>query len=139
MERFLIAQENTYDEALAEIRNGQKVGHWMWFIFPQLRGLGESYESDYYGIANLEEAKAYLNHEILGNRLREITAELLSLNVEYIDEAFAYPDDLKLFSCMTLFYQAGNGEELFMRVLKRFYNGKQDINTLRLLKVEPNP
>lgn len=98
MERFLTAQENTYDEALAEIRNGQKVGHWMWFIFPQLRGLGESYESDYYGIANLEEAKTYLNHEILGNRLREITAELLSLNVEYIDEAFAYPDDLKLFS-----------------------------------------
>lgn len=134
MERFLIAQRDTYEEALAEIRSGQKTGHWMWFIFPQLRGLGVSDTSNYYGIANLDEAKAYLDHEALGGRLREITAELLSLETEYIDEVFAYPDDLKLFSCMTLFYQASQGEELFMRVLERFYGGEQDENTIRLLK-----
>lgn len=135
MDRFLTAQENIYETALAEIRRGQKTGHWMWFIFPQLRGLGESYESEYYGLVNLEEAQEYLNHEILGPRLREITTALLSLDTEYIDEIFTYPDDLKLFSCMTLFYQASR-EELFLRVLKRFYHGTQDQDTLNLLGID---
>ena len=135
MERFLTAQEDTYEEALAEIRTGRKTGHWMWFIFPQLKGLGTSEMSEYYGITNLAEAKAYLDHEILGQRLREATRAVLWLDIEVIDEFFGDPDCVKLFSCMTLFYQASEGEELFMRVLKRFYNGQQDRNTLRLLKV----
>lgn len=133
MERFLTAQDEIYEEALAEIRSGQKVGHWMWFIFPQLKGLGMSDEANYYGITDLKEAKGYLNNRVLGNRLKEITTELLSLDIDYIDEVFAYPDNLKLFSCMTLFHQANPNEKIFLQVLEKFYGGEQDVNTLRLL------
>lgn len=108
----------------------------MWFIFPQLRGLGTSEMAEYYGIIDLAEAKAYLKHEVLGNRLREITAALLYADIECLNEIFSYVDELKLFSCMTLFHRADPSEDLFMRVLKRFYRGEQDANTLHLLGIE---
>lgn len=137
LERFVAAQEDVYEDALNEIRGGHKYGHWMWYIFPQLVGLGTSDSAKLYGIKDLTEAKAYLDHEVLGNRLREITTELLYLNTEHIDEVFGYPDTLKLFSCMTLFHQALIDDDLFMQVLKRFYNGEQDPNTLRILGIKP--
>lgn len=98
--------------------------------------MGTSDSAKLYGIESLTEAQDYLAHEILGHRLRQITTELLYLETDYIEEVFAYPDDAKLFSCMTLFHQASPDEQLFLQVLKRFYSGKQDENTLRLLKVE---
>ncbi len=108
----------------------------MWFIFPQLKGLGTSETAEYYGITDLAEAKAYLKHDILGSRLREITEALLCSDIECLNEIFSYVDELKLFSCMTLFHQADPSEDLFMQVLKRFYHGEQDANTLHMLDVE---
>ena len=116
LERFVKAQDNTYDNALKEIQNGQKETHWMWFIFPQLVGLGYSYYANYYGISGLEEAQAYLKHE---------------LNVIDI---FGYPDCFKLQSSMTLFAVADPSTSVFQDVLEKFYEGKSDENTLNLLK-----
>ena len=133
VERFLSPQKTGYEEALAEIRRGQKTGHWMWFVFPQLRGLGSSTTAWYYGIENLEEARQYLAHPVLGQRLREITGALLTLEEDNPERIFGWPDCLKLRSSMTLFYRAG-GEDLFYRVLQRYYEGSEDTMTLRLLE-----
>lgn len=132
-ERFLSAQEHVYPYALAEIRAGQKETHWMWYIFPQLRGLGQSNEAWYYGIEDLEEAREYLEHPVLGQRLREISEALLELNETNPIPIFGWTDSLKLRSCMTLFALAGEGEELFVRVLDRFYHGQPDERTLAML------
>lgn len=134
LDRFLEAQKTLYDVALAEIKNGYKQEHWIWFIFPQLRGLGFSPEAEYYGITGLDEAKAYLKNPILRKRLIEATNAILNLNTDYSDDFLPHPDNLKLCSSMTLFSQAEPEEKLFKQVLDRFYSGKPDEKALQLLK-----
>lgn len=130
--KFLKAQEEAYPIALSEIKNGKKLSHWMWFIFPQVKGLGYSEMSMYYAIQNLDEAKEYLNNEILGSRLKEISTVLLELNETSAYNIFGSPDDLKLKSSMTLFDLAdGMEENLFHQVLKKFFDGERDEVTLK--------
>lgn len=133
LDRFLTAQERAYPQALAQIRAGRKTGHWMWYIFPQLRGLGYSDTAWFYGIENLAEAKSYLAHPVLGARLREISAELLKLPETDPARIFGWTDSLKLRSCMTLFAQADETEPVFNKVLDKFYEGQPDSLTLEKL------
>jgi len=125
VERFVKAQEESYGQALAEIKNGRKRSHWMWYVFPQLKGLGRSETARYYGIANRAEAEAYLAHPLLGSRLLEITGELLKLESRDAKEVFGRPDDVKLKSSMTLFYLV-DGNPIFKAVLDKFFGGEQD-------------
>ena len=134
MQRFIQAQENDYQTALAEVRVGYKCSHWMWYIFPQLKGLGFSSTAQYYGINGRVEAMAYLKHPILGARLREITSVLLILEGKSAVEIFGRTDAMKLRSCMTLFNAVDNGDELFQKVLDKYYNGQPDEKTLAMLK-----
>ena len=134
MQRFIQAQENDYQTALAEVRAGYKCSHWMWYIFPQLKGLGFSSTAQYYGINGREEAMAYLKHPVLGARLREITSVLLTLEGKSAVEIFGRTDAMKLRSCMTLFNAVANGDELFQNVLDKYYNGQADERTLAMLK-----
>lgn len=131
--RFLDAQEKTYNQALQEIKNGYKETHWIWFIFPQLLGLGESYAATYYGIKNLEEAEMYLDNDILRNRLIEITEALLNVNGLTIEQIVGYPDNLKIQSCMTLFNAVDPSFEVFKEVLDKYYDGLEDEATIRML------
>lgn len=129
LDRFIKAQERDYDIALKEIINGRKETHWMWYIFPQIIGLGKSAMSEYYAIKDLEEAREYLNDDILGKRLIEICIELLKLDTNNPIEIFGYIDSLKLNSCMTLFdYISDN--EIFNKVIIKYFNGNKDINTI---------
>ena len=135
--RFKDAQQYNFDKAVNEIRNGKKEGHWIWYVYPQLRGLGESEESWYYGIIDEGEAKAYLKDKLLHSRLIEVTTALKNLDVEEIRNVVAYPDDLKIRSCMTLFYEVSNksdDKELFKAVIDKYFEGKFDENTIDLLK-----
>ncbi len=134
--RFVKAQENMYPFALNEIKNGKKRSHWMWFIFPQLKGLGKSEMSKYFGIEDIAEAKEYLEHPILGARLREISEAILSLNLNNPYTIMGHIDGLKLQSSMTLFAEIEGKDSVFGRVLDKYYNGKKDMNTLHLLKDE---
>jgi len=134
--RFLSAQETAWPRALAEIRNGRKESHWMWYVFPQLRGLGRSNTAWYYGIEDLAEAMAYLAHPVLGDRLREISGELLKLKETNARVIFGWTDAAKLRSCMTLFSLADETESLFRQVLNRFFDGVPDPQTIQLLKRE---
>ena len=135
LERFLKAQENSYENALAEIGAGKKISHWMWYIFPQYKGLGLSETSQYYSINSLEEAKQFLNHPVLGMRLREISNELLKLQETDAKAIFGKPDYLKLKSSMTLFAEVdGSGNKIFQKVLDKFYEGQKDLRTLAFLK-----
>lgn len=135
LERFIKAQEKEYSNALREIRNGYKSGHWMWFIFPQLSGLGFSSMSNYYGISSIDEAREYLKNEILSRRLIEISTLLLNIDGKDIDEILGYPDNLKLQSCMTLFNEADNSIIVFKEILDKYYDGKKDAKTLELLDI----
>jgi uncharacterized protein (DUF1810 family) len=138
LDRFLMAQATTYRDALGEIQSGHKKGHWMWFIFPQIHGLGLSETSKYYAIQNLEEAKAYLNHAVLGRRVLEITHALLALDQSDPKAIFGSPDDMKLKSCMTLFATATEDKQsIFQKVLDKFYNGVMDQKTLEMIKSSP--
>lgn len=132
LDRFVKAQEKMYDIALNEIKNGKKISHFMWYIFPQLKGLGYSDISNYYGISGLEEAKEYLEDEILGNRLYNITLELLKINEDDPINIFGNVDALKLKSSMTLF-DIVSDDEIFYDVLKKYYGGKKDERTIALL------
>ena len=136
IDRFLIAQEHSYDTALREIRSGRKRSHWMWYIFPQMKGLGESLASEKYGISSIEEARAYMKNETLRNRLIKITNEVVNLNENKIEYIFLYPDHLKFRSCMTLFMIANPECEVFKNALDKFYDGKQDEKTLEFLGLE---
>lgn len=129
LERFIAAQAGSYACALGEIRAGRKRSHWMWYIFPQLRGLGRSFEANYYGIESLEEAKAYLAHPVLGPRLCQIAHALEMLPGNNPTAVMGRPDDMKLCSCMTLFEAAGGGE-VFSAVLEKYYRGMRDMRTL---------
>ena len=133
--RFIEAQKGDYEEALAEITAGEKQSHWIWYVFPQLKGLGMSWTSEYYGIADLAEAKSYLAHPVLGKRLREITRALLAHRLKSARDILGYPDDLKVCSCMTLFDMIEpNG--IFAEVLDVFYGGKRDEKTLAMVSAE---
>ena len=133
LERFVKAQESRYEFALREIRDGCKQGHWMWYIFPQIKGLGHSEKSQYYGLESAEEAKAYLAHPVLGKRLQEMSIALLGLPTSDPQAVFGYTDSLKLRSCMTLFYQVSH-YFVFERVLKKFFGGELDQNTISILE-----
>jgi uncharacterized protein (DUF1810 family) len=135
LSRFIEAQSNgVYEEALAEIKAGRKRSHWMWFIFPQLEGLGFSGTAQYYGIQGLDEAKEYLANATLGSRLREICATLLALPTNDPHKIFGSPDDLKLRSSMTLFALAAPGEKVFSEVIEKFYGGKLCAKTERMVQ-----
>ena len=133
LKRFVDAQHNDYNIALAEIKNGRKRSHWMWYIFPQIGGLGFSETSRFYGIKNKDEALAFLHHPVLGERLINICNALLSLPQNDAHNIFGSPDDLKLKSCMTLFASL-QANPVFDNVLQKFFGGKRDDNTLRILQ-----
>ena len=130
--RFVTAQAPVYATALAELRAGQKQSHWMWFIFPQLRGLGSSHMATHYGLTSLAEARAYLDHPILGPRLIECTEAVLAVQGRSLHAIFGSPDDMKFRSSMTVFEVAGPGQ-LFSAALDRFCAGERDPRTLALL------
>ena len=133
LNRFLEAQETKYNEALTEIKKGKKQGHWMWYIFPQIAGLGFSEYNVFYALKNIEEATQYLQHPVLGKRLIEISKAVLEINGKTANEIFGKPDDRKLKSCMTLFAQIKNTEPIFQKVLDKYYQGIKDEKTLQLL------
>ena len=134
LDRFVRAQEEVYSRALAEITLGRKRSHWMWFIFPQLDGLGYSSTAKFYAIKSKDEAKAYLHHPLLGKHLNECAEALLKIKGKSAAEIFGYPDDLKLRSSMTLFASVSEAGSIFSRVLDQFYGGQSDVQTLELLK-----
>ncbi len=134
LERFIRAQADVYGRAISELRSGRKRTHWMWFIFPQLEGLGHSSAAIFYAIKSIAEARAYLNHAVLGPRLRECAEAVLAIEGQTASEIFQYPDDLKLRSSMTLFAAAAEPGSVFLRVLEKYFAGKQDERTLQLLK-----
>ncbi|MGE8341710.1 MAG: DUF1810 domain-containing protein [Flavobacterium sp.] len=138
LNRFLEAQLQTYENALREIRQGSKQTHWMWFIFPQLRGLGFTDYNIFYGIENLKEASLYLNHPILGKRLVEVTGAMLQIENKTALEILGRPDERKLKSCMTLFGLLPETPECFRQVLVKYYNGIKDEKTLQILKQSAN-
>jgi len=133
LERFLDVQADDYETALSEIKNGRKRSHWMWYIFPQIHGLGFSETSRFYAIKNKKEAEDFLQHPILGNRLISICNELLKLKSSNANDIFGNPDDLKLKSSMTLFASLENTNPVFQSVLKKFFNGAKDDKTLKIL------
>ena len=134
LDRFLQAQEGVYAQALAELRSGKKRSHWMWFIFPQIAGLGYSPTTRYYAIEGPEEARAYLDHPVLGARLRACAAALLDLEAGSASRIFGHPDDLKLRSSMTLFATVvDTPDSVFDQVLDRYYDGEEDPRTCQIL------
>ncbi|AMR29180.1 calpastatin [Hymenobacter psoromatis] len=133
LQRFLDAQATAYPQALAELKAGRKRGHWMWYIFPQIQGLGFSSTSQHYAIRDAAEAAAYLAHPVLGPRLREISGELLKLASRDASRVFGSPDDLKLRSSMTLFAQVPGADPVFRAVLDAYFGGGPDTKTLELL------
>ena len=133
LERFKKAQEKDYPRALEEIRNGHKESHWMWYIFPQLKGLGYSEISQFYGIDGRAEAVAYIEDEVLKARLIEISEALLSINNSNAEDVMGYPDDRKLKSCMTLFAEVEPEVDVFKKVLDKFFAGEKDKKTLEIL------
>lgn len=130
LQRFVDAQNGVWEQARAELKDGQKVGHWMWFIFPQIQGLGSSETTRYFAIASRAEAGAYLTHSILGPRLEECTSLVLQVQGKSIDSIFGYPDDLKFQSSMTLFSQATESNEIFLAALVKYFQGRFDQRTL---------
>jgi uncharacterized protein (DUF1810 family) len=134
LKRFLDAQHNIYDEVLAELRQQRKTGHWMWFIFPQIKGLGLSPISQRFAIQSLQEATAYLDHPILGPRLLECTQVLLLARDKPIRQVLGTPDDMKFRSSMTLFAQATTTNHLFVESIDAHFDGKFDDLTLNILR-----
>ena len=133
LERFYKAQEYDYETALSEIRNGRKESHWMWYIFPQVSGLGRSTMAEYYAIRSREEAKVYIEDPVLGKRLIEISQALLQVDSDDAEEVMGWPDNLKLRSCMTLFAEVAPEQPVFRSVLEKFYDGEMDGKTLDIL------
>ena len=134
LQRFLEAQDRVYTRVVAELRAGRKTSHWMWFVFPQVAGLGSSPMAQRYAIDSLDEARAYLAHPVLGPRLRECTQLLLDVNDVEIGEILGYPDDLKFRSSMTLFASVEGAPPLFDAALAKYFAGEPDSRTLELLR-----
>ena len=135
LDRFTAAQDDVYAGAVEELRAGRKAGHWMWFIFPQIAGLGSSATSQHFAIASLDEARAYLADPVLGSRLRNCAAQLLTLSGRTAEGIFGPVDAKKLRSCMTLFHRAAPAEPVFQGVLARYFGGVPDSQTDRLLRL----
>ena len=133
LKRFLDAQATDYARALAEIKNGRKQSHWMWYVFPQIIGLGVSETARFYAISDLSEATAYLNHPVLGSRLINIARALLTIEGKTAPQIMSTPDDLKLRSCMTLFGSVQGADPVFQSVLAKFFDGVPDRKTLDIL------
>lgn len=133
IDRFIKMQELYYEIALSEIKDGYKRTHWIWYIFPQLKGLGQSYNSEYYGLDSVDEVIEYMKNPYLRNNMIEICNELYKLD-DSIENIFGYPDYLKLNSCMTLFEYSIQGEKIFGKIIDKFYNGKRDRVTLEMLE-----
>jgi uncharacterized protein (DUF1810 family) len=133
LNRFVKAQEGDYERALTEIRSGRKLSHWMWYIFPQFEGLGFSSMSRQYSIKSVAEAAAYLNHPVLGPRLVKCAEAALGIETESAYEVFGSPDDMKLRSCATLFAGVSPRGSVFERLLDKYFQGKRDDETLRLV------
>jgi uncharacterized protein (DUF1810 family) len=133
--RFLEAQEHVFARALQEIRNGRKTSHWIWYIFPQISGLGISDISRFYAIRDMAEAKQYLDHPVLGQRLVEISSALLNLETNDPAVVFGDIDSLKLKSSMTLFSLLENTSPVFQKVLDKYFGGKKDMNTIRIMNL----
>lgn len=134
LNRFIDAHLRDYPNALSEVKIGRKQSHWMWYIFPQIAGLGSTEISNYYAIQNIEEAKAYMEEPLLRAHLLEISEALLELETNDANRIFGFPDDMKLKSSMTLFVEACPQEEVFQKVLDKFFNGIKDQKTVNLLK-----
>jgi uncharacterized protein (DUF1810 family) len=134
LERFIEAQDDVYDDVLDELRSGEKRSHWMWFIFPQIAGLGRSSMARRYAIESVAEAEEYLAHPVLGARLRECVSILKGLEGRSISRIMGYPDDLKLRSCLTLFSKASGGEQCFEDALDKYYAGEHDPETLKAIR-----
>ena len=134
LSRFVDAQARDYGAVLSELRTGRKGGHWMWYIFPQLKGLGSSGMSSFYGITGLREAESYLNHPVLGMRLRECTASVNAVAGRTLHEIFSTPDDLKFISSMTLFATASQAPDVFHLALDKYNRGELDQRTIMLLE-----
>ena len=145
LERFIRAQAPVFEQVLAELRAGRKRTHWMWFVFPQIRGLGHSPTAQHYAIGSLEEAEAYLRHPLLGERLRLCTRLVSDIEGRAIGEIFSDPDPLKFRSCMTLFARAAERrapspeDQIFRRALEQYFAGEEDLRTLERLPRGPTP
>lgn len=133
LKRFIDAQEADYHIALSEVKNGRKQSHWMWYIFPQIQGLGFSETSKFYAIKDIVEAEEFLKHPVLGSRLINICNELLALKSNDANKIFGSPDDVKLKSSMTLFSSLPHAHPVFTLVLEKFFNGTKDSKTLRII------
>ena len=133
LKRFITAQETVYPAVLTELKHGRKTSHWMWFIFPQIAGLGHSSTAVFYSIINLAEADAYLHHPVLGPRLLECCGLLLQMNGRSAHEIFGFPDDRKLQSSLTLFSMTPHASPLFLKLLSIYYAGEKDSATLDIL------
>jgi len=133
LQRFLDAQEPVYAQVCAELAAAKKKSHWMWFIFPQMRGLGRSHAAEWFGMSSLEEVKAYSAHPVLGAHMRECCRLLLATASNDASAVFGFPDDLKLRSSMTLFSRAVPEEAVFRQILEKFFNGAEDAVTLDLI------
>ena len=136
LDRFVLAQEKDYETALTEISYGKKITHWMWYIFPQIQGLGYSETATYYGIQDLKEATAYFVHPVLGTRLLKITKVLLEHADRSASEIFGSPDEMKLRSSMTLFATVPHADPVFQQVIHQFFNGESDQKTQRILSLQ---
>jgi uncharacterized protein (DUF1810 family) len=136
LQRFVDAQNRVFDGVCAELREGRKRGHWMWFIFPQIKGLGRSHSASKYAIDSGEEAAAYLEHPVLGPRLRECTRLVNLVGGRSIEEIFGYPDDMKFRSSMTLFAHASPDNQVFLDALARYFGGESDHLTLARMHEE---
>jgi uncharacterized protein (DUF1810 family) len=134
LSRFVEAQEGVYEQALGEIRSGSKRSHWMWYVFPQVEGLGRSPASRRYAIRSGEEAAAYLAHPVLGPRLIECAEAVLRIEGRSALEIFGWPDDMKLRSCATLFARVSNEGSVFQRVIDKYFEGEPDDHTLQLIE-----
>lgn len=131
LRRFIDAQEPVINGVLDELRAGHKSGHWMWFVFPQIQGLGSSSMAQRYALTGGEEARAYHHHALLGARLRECTRLVLAVEYRAVEQIFGYPDDLKFHSCMTLFAQVAPEEPVYRSALQQYFAGKPDARTLQ--------
>jgi uncharacterized protein (DUF1810 family) len=134
LSRFLRAQQDTYEQVIAELTSGRKQGHWMWFTFPQIDGLGYSTTTKYYAIKSIDEARQYLQHPILGNRLVECAKVVCSIVGRSVTDVFGHPDDLKLKSSMTLFDAVAESNSVFASVLEKYFGGERDTQTLSQLE-----
>ena len=133
LQRFVHAQNPVYEQVCAELRRGQKTSHWMWFIFPQIVGLGQSAMSRAYAIQSLAEARAYLAHPVLGARLRECCQAVMNLHGKTVHDVFGSIDAMKFHSCLTLFTEANHDEVLFFNLMEKYFDGDADEATLEIL------